>query len=122
MKADRVPTLRELEAQLLRITSINTFEHVELVRHAQGVTFLCPKCYIARGCSKYGVHSVICWFAHRNVPPHLPPAPGRWNPSPSSTSIDDLEFIGPGSFSVQLTSGCMWRGYIKGGRATILPS
>lgn len=115
-----MPSLRELKGELIRITSEGHYETVDKLSLAQGVKLLCPKCYLARGKTKYGVHSVICWFADRKVPPDLAPLPGRWHPI--GTSIDDLEFIGPGSFSVQLTAGCMWHGYIKNGRATILPS
>lgn len=113
-------TLRELDAVLLRIAGDGTYEHVERLSQAQGVSFACPKCYVSSGNSLRGVHSVLCWFADRNVPADLPPLPGRWHPM--GTTVDDLEFTGPGAFSVKLEGGCGWHGYVKRGRATILPS
>lgn len=126
-----MPTLRELDACFIRLTAEGNYEHVDRLGLAQGVRFLCPKCFLEKGRSKYGVHSVICWFANRNVPLTLEPR-GRWNASGKpierpdgriiyTESIDDLTFIGPGSFSVLLSSGCKWHGYVKNGHATILP-
>jgi len=87
-----------------------------LLSEADGIIFLCPKCYVAKG-SDVGVHSIICWFVGR-VPDDLLPGPGRWNPS--GTGIDDLTFVPPGNVSVSLESnpaGCRWHGHVKNGEA-----
>lgn len=81
---------------------------------ADGVMFLCPKCFSEKG-SNIGVHSVICWFVGK-VADDVDPKPGRWNPS--GTGVDDLTFIGPGAVSVLLTAGCGWHGFVKDGDAT----
>lgn len=113
--------LRDLEAKLYRCTepgSDRSLTPVDRVSDAQCVMFLCPKCFAEKG-SKVGVHSVMCWFHAPGVKPEWTPNPGRWNPS--GTSIDDLTFVGPGAFSVQLPSGegqCGWHGFVKDGDAT----
>lgn len=109
-------TLRELEAEFLTLTE-RGFQSVETLAEARGVWFVCPKCFKAKG-GRAGSHKVICWFVGVALAPDRV-GPGRWNPS--GTSLDDLSFIGPGSYSVQLTGGCAWHGHISNGRATILP-
>jgi hypothetical protein len=84
---------------------------------ADGIMFLCPKCYAANGSSR-GTHRVLCWFRGK-VPDTLDPKPGRW--TPSGTGLSDLTFIPgapPMAVSVLLTSGCGWHGHIVNGDAT----
>lgn len=89
---------------------------VETLAEADGVWFLCPKCFAANG-GKRGTHMVLCWFVGK-VPDDAQPKPGRWNPAGSS--LDDLTFVGPGAASVLLLSdaGCQWHGFVKNGDAT----
>lgn len=68
---------------------------------ANGVRFACPKCYIRRGNTLVGVHSIICW--NPTVPQTVSPAPGRWNMVGSS--FEDLSLVA-GSSSVHLPEGC----------------
>jgi hypothetical protein len=109
--------LRDLDASFLKITSPNTYMTGVDLQVAQGIMFLCPKCY-AENNGKARTHSVICWFAGRGVPDEMSPGPGRW--TPSGTSIDDLTFV-PGdparSVSVKLNGGCDWHGFVKDGEA-----
>ena len=111
--------LTDLEARFLKIISdgVMQCEGVQL-SDAQGVIFLCPKCFAANG-GNINTHSVICWFRGRGVPDEMSPKPGRW--TPEGTGIDDLTFI-PGSppiaISVLLTSGCGWHGYVTNGDAS----
>ena len=107
-----MPTLRELEACFLKRTPPLVERHENLA-DADGIVFLCPKCFAANG-GPIGTHSVICWFAGR-VPDDLSPKPGRW--VPSGTGLDDLTFVGPGAASVLLTHGCGWHGFVKDGKA-----
>lgn len=48
---------------------------VESIDEADGVMFLCPKCFAANG-ECVGMHSVICW--RPRVPPDVDPKPGRY--------------------------------------------
>lgn len=91
--------------------------HVDRIEDAQGVQFLCPKCFVANG-GAVGTHRVICWSRSRGVPDDANPAPGRWKLD--GTGLHDLTLNGdPGSRSVKLTGdGCQWHGYITNGEAT----
>lgn len=85
---------------------------------AQGVDFLCPKCFAANG-GAVGTHRVICWSRSRGVPDDVTPRPGRW--LLVGTSIDDLTLnADPPSTarSVLLTSGCGWHGFVTAGNVT----
>jgi len=112
--------LRELEAEFLRYTGTGTHLRGEVpLAEADGILFLCPKCYAANGGQRPGVHSVICWFRGR-VPDDALPGPGRW--TPSGTGLDDLTFIPgdpPRACSVLLTGGgCDWHGFVTNGEAS----
>jgi hypothetical protein len=107
--------LIELEARFLRIVQTSHFETVELLSEAQGILFLCPKCFVENK-GPVGTHSVLCWFGNRGVPDGLYPTPGRW--IPAGTSLADLTFVGPGAASILLSNpGCGWHGFIKAGNA-----
>lgn len=128
-----MPTLRELDGEFLkREPFIDTWqrqlpdgslEEVTGMREAMrtgvpftdadGVMFLCPKCFAANGGS-VGTHRVICWFVGK-VPDDVDPKPGRW--VPEGTGLDDLTFVGPAAASVLLTSGCGWHGFVSRGSA-----
>ena len=90
-----------------------SFKHVYSLADADGVRFLCPRCF-ADNKGPVGTHSVICWFTDK-VPSDLDPGPGRWNPS--GTGLEDLTFIGPGATSVALHDGCRWHGFVSKGEA-----
>lgn len=110
-----MPRLSELDARFLQIDKVDhkLMRRVEAMGDADGVIFLCPKCF-ADNKGPVGTHSIICWFRGR-VPDDLTPKPGRWNPS--GTGLEDLTFVGPGACSVLLTSGCGWHGHVKDGNA-----
>lgn len=95
-------TLRQLEGRLMKSIDEWTSRPVDMVAEADGVFFLCPKCFAANGNSNVGTHGVRCWF--KGVPDSYVPGPGRWNPQ--GTSIDDLSLVPPGMCSVQLNGGC----------------
>lgn len=83
---------------------------------ADGIRFLCPKCFAANG-GRVGTHSVVCWFEGK-VTDDVQPGPGRWNPTGSS--FEDLSFVpGKKSNSVALMGGCAWHGFITNGEATL---
>jgi len=79
------------------------------IEDAQGVMFLCPKCYRAKG-GPVGTHSVLCWFRNRDVPDAELPGPARW--TVSGTGLADLT-LAP---SVHLLPpSCGWHGWIQDG-------
>jgi hypothetical protein len=95
--------------------SAEYWPNVDRLEDADGVRFLCPKCYQANGVP-LGTHSVICWFEDR-VTDDAQPGPGRWKPT--GTGIEDLTFVvGKRSNSVLLLGGCKWHGFITNGDAT----
>lgn len=88
---------------------------VDSLAEADGLQFLCPKCFATNG-GNVGTHSVICWFEGK-VPDNVDPKPGRWKPV--GTGLDDLSFVpGRKSNSVLLVGGCGWHGFVKMGDAT----
>jgi hypothetical protein len=105
--------LADLDAKFLKVDSETSYHEVESLTEADGVIFLCPKCFAANK-GPVGTHSVICWFKGK-VSDAMRPAPGRWNPS--GTGLDDLTFVPPGAVSVLLMGGCNWHGFIRNGEA-----
>jgi hypothetical protein len=101
--------LTELEPQFLRFGA-GTYAHADAIADADGIVFLCPKCFAANGGS-IGTHSIICWQPGR-VPDDARPGPGRWNFL--GTGLDDLT-LRAGSSSILLEGGCNWHGYIENG-------
>ena len=108
-----MPSLRELDARFLKNLGNGGSQKVETLSEADGIIFLCPKCFATNG-GKVKTHSVICWFVGK-VPDDLGPKPGRWNPQ--GTGLDDLTFVPPGAVSVRLTGGCGWHGHVVSGAA-----
>lgn len=106
-------SLRDLDANFIRLSPTG-WQRVDTLAAAQGIEFLCPKCY-KQNDGPVGTHRVLCWFAGRDVPPETRPLPGRWNPS--GTCMADLTFVGPGAASVLLEGGCGWHGFVKNGCA-----
>lgn len=102
------------------------FVSVPTIAEAQGVEFLCPKCFVTKG-GPIGTHAVICWSSSAGVPDDAQPGPGRWKLV--GTGFADLTLAEePGkSRSVALNCECLepdgskgpgWHGYITGGEAT----
>ena len=111
--------LAELDAQLVRYCAgpPETYEHVDTLVDADGVLFLCPKCYAANA-GPVGTHSVLCWFVDR-VADDIDPRPGRW--TPQGTGLADLSFVPSAgrSNSVLLTGdSCGWHGFVTNGDAS----
>ncbi len=96
------------------------WRHVEAIAEAQGVMFLCPKCWVANG-GPVGTHAVICWSRSRGVPDSQYPKPGRW--TLEGTGLHDLTLNGDapgggGARSVLLTGGCQWHGFVTNGEVS----
>lgn len=101
--------LTELEPTFVKRISDHEFFTVENLILADGICFLCPKCFQEKGDSK-GVHSIICWAP--NVPQTTSPTPGRWEML--GTGFEDLE-LKAGSSSVLLDGGCRAHFFIRNG-------
>ena len=99
--------LSELNPQFLKAESKTTFRRDGDIKSADGVMFLCPKCYNG---TSVGVHSVICW--QPTVSPEMQPSPGRW--LIMGDSIDNLSLVA-GSSSVKLSGGCDAHFFIRNG-------
>lgn len=80
---------------------------------ADGVMFLCPKCWVANS-GAVGTHAVICWKPH--VPQSTVPGPGRWEHK--GTGFADLTLFAASS-SILLTDGCRWHGFITNGEVSL---
>lgn len=107
--------LSELEPRFMRVAEPGRlWQEVDTLAEAQGVQFLCPKCFEANG-GAVGTHSVLCWFLGRGVLDDEDPKPGRWEPV--GTGLQDLS-LRAGSSSILLTSGCCWHGYVTDGEVT----
>ena len=102
----------ELEPHFLRREDDQHFRIVERLEEADGLEFLCPKCF-ATNSGPVGTHMVICW--RPAVPQTTKPIPGRWDLI--GTGLEDLSLIA-GSSSIQLTDGCRWHGFVTNGEVT----
>jgi hypothetical protein len=114
--------LTDLDPRFLRYNQNHagvSFDTVDSITVAQGVSFLCPKCFAENG-GAAGTHSVICWSRSRGVPETAQPGPGRW--ALDGTGFHNLTLNGDaigggGARSVQLNGGCEWHGFITNGEA-----
>lgn len=106
-------TLRDLDAHFIKLGAPDddyTFVNVSDIAQADGIMFLCPKCFAANGGPR-GTHSIICW--QPKVPQTIEPKPGRW--SLVGTGLDDLTLVAASS-SILLTSGCQAHFFIRNGK------
>lgn len=117
-----MPTLIDLKAQFLRYFynkehGLHSMAPVDTIEEAQGVRFLCPKCFVDNGGAK-GTHIVICWSSERGTPDQMQPGPGRWKLV--GTGLHDLTLDGERgrTRSVALNGGCCWHGYITNGEGS----
>lgn len=87
----------------------DVFYDTDVLAEADGITFLCPKCWAANG-GTVGTHSIMIFFADRNAPEHLGKNKDgqtvRWRVS--GTGYSDLVT----SPSILQQCGCAWHGYI----------
>lgn len=109
--------LTELEPTFVRLWQ-KGWEEVATLQEAQGVEFLCPKCFVTNKGSA-GTHGVVCWFRNHGVPDDMVPGPGRWDVK-GGTTLEDLT-LQP---SILLQSNpdpktgeerCAWHGFITAG-------
>lgn len=101
--------LTELDPHFLKVVAEDTFRRLDEIAQADGVMFLCPKCFVANN-GPIGTHSVICWAPH--IPQTRLPNPGRW--SLQGTGYEDLTLVA-GSSSILLKGGCNAHFWIRDG-------
>ena len=102
--------LRDLSPRFLRVVDERNFHHEGVaLGEADGISFLCPKCYASNG-GPVGTHSIICW--RPRVPDTIGPKPGRWELV--GTGFDDLSLVA-GSSSVLLKGGCAAHFFVENG-------
>jgi hypothetical protein len=102
--------LTELAPQFLKIEEAGKlYRHVDTIDEADGLTFLCPKCF-GTNSGNVGTHYVCCWLPR--VPQTEKPTPGRWEMEGSG--YGDLTLVA-GSSSVLITSGCMAHFFVRSG-------
>lgn len=103
--------LTDLEPEWLRYRPGEPASYLLCERHeANGIWFLCPKCFEANGGS-VGTHRVICWDP--SVPPEVQPNPGRW--TLQGDTFETLSLVA-GSSSVWLMGrGCQAHFFIEAG-------
>lgn len=104
--------LADLEPKFLKILDDRTEQMQDEIAGADGLWFLCPKCFTANK-GRVGTHGVICWRPH--VPQTRSPRPGRWEFT--GTGFNDLSLVA-GSSSVKLMGGCEWHGFVTNGEVT----
>lgn len=102
--------LTDLNSVFLKREDSHHFRHVDTIGKADGVMFLCPKCFVANG-GAAGTHSIICWAPQ--VPQDTSPTPGRWKLK--GTGLGDLT-LKASSSSVLLTGpGCGAHFFVRDG-------
>lgn len=106
--------LTELEPQFLKRSDDTHFQEVDSIAEADGIIFVCPKCFSENGNKRPGVHSVICW--NPSVPQTTSPTPGRWNLL--GTGYSDLTLQAGSSSILLLPPSCGWHGVITNGEIT----
>ena len=102
-------SLKTLEPSFLTYTESGKFTLHDQFENADGIVFLCPKCFTVNG-GPTATHSIICWTD--KVPQDTVPGPGRW--IFTGTGYDDLTLTP----SVMLPDGCAWHGFIRQGAVT----
>lgn len=103
--------LTELQPRFLKRESADNFRCRDVsMTDADGIWFLCPKCFKNKG-GPVGTHSIICW--EPSVPQDTTPTGGRW--TIEGTGFDDLTLVA-GSSSVLLKGGCNAHFFVRNGQ------
>lgn len=120
-----MPRLRDLEAEFVhryerpataeelalnpQIPTVKGFRRVETLAEADGIWFLCPKCF-ADNKGAVGTHMVAVPFPNAPDGAYLRDVNGRWPKwqVTGGATLDDLQL----SPSIQLLGGCNWHGWV----------
>ena len=101
--------LTDLDPKFLTIISEKSWQQTDSIVGADGISFLCPKCFVENEGPK-GTHIVICWSPE--VSQTIGPVPGRWRMEGSG--FRDLTLVARSS-SILLLSGCKAHFFIRNG-------
>ncbi len=106
-----------LQPRFLKITGPKEQLRVDGVSEAQGVVFLCPRCFKIND-GPVGTHSVICLFVGRGVPDAQFPRPGRWEVL--GTGLADLTLRPSILLQDETPKGRVehWHGFITAGEVS----
>ncbi len=110
--------LSELEPKFIKYIDEKTFQFVDDVAQAQGVEFLCPKCF-QENKGNVGTHAVLCWSRSAGVPDTAEPGPGRWRLV--GTGLHDLSLMeepGKSRSVLLLGDGCKAHFFVTNGEIT----
>ena len=102
--------LTDLDPQFLKMEVVDgkrIYRHVGTPGEADGIRFLCPKCFEANKGSG-GTHGVMCWKPGTDAIS----GPGRW--PMLGTGYHDLTLTP----SIQLLGGCGWHGFLINGETS----
>ena len=98
--------LSELDAVFLRTIDRQSWREVQDIAEAQGVRFLCPKCFAENGGPVGTATRLFRWSESRGTPAAMRPGPGRW--LLVGTGIDDLTLNADPPRTARCC-GCQWR-------------
>lgn len=107
--------LTELEPRFISLGADGMWNYSDRRSGANGLWFLCPKCFAAKG-GRAGTHGIMIWTPP--VPPHVTPGPGRWEMV--GAGFDDLS-LRASSSSVLLMGGCNAHFFINNGAIEMCP-
>jgi hypothetical protein len=82
-------TLRDLEATFIQRTD-DGWRHVDAIAKADGLHFLCPKCFRDNK-GAIGTHVIVCWSPKIAAGMGHGIEPGRWYLR--GNSLDDLSLV-----------------------------
>ncbi len=107
--ADGEPTIREL---------VDRTDHIPAatVAEAQGIIFLCPKCFTENGGAR-GTHTVMVTFSGRGVPDDVG-SRGTAGPTRWTATGDSIERLSTTPSILLPPPCCGWHGYLTDGHAT----
>lgn len=116
---DLEPRFLRLGTEYDKVQGYHVTHHYEVdsITEAQGVMFLCPKCFFDNG-GRIGTHMVVCWSAARGIPDEVRPGPGRWKLEGSKLEDLTLGKENGKSRSIQIGGTCGWHGYVTNGIVT----
>lgn len=100
--------LTDLEPEFLKAASPQNFHIITDINQADGIMFLCPKCFIKNN-GPAGTHSIQCW---------TPKVTADYTHGPwqlQGTGYSDITLIGQPTSSVLLNGGCNAHFSVKNG-------
>jgi len=106
--------LVDLDPHFLKSIDERSRQEIDDISKADGIMFLCPKCFIANN-GPVRTHVVVCWTP--GVPPEITPGPGRWEML--GTGYHDLS-LRAGSSSVLLQGGCNAHFFVENGKVRMV--